>query len=445
MISQIDTIAAIATPPGKGGVAIVRVSGPNVADIALRVCGKQPQPRLATFAVFRSQDAVVDEGIVIRFVAPHSFTGEDVLELQGHGGTVVVNAVLEAVLAAGARLARPGEFSERAFLNNKLDLVQAEAVADLIDAETTLAARSAVRSLQGAFSSKIHDLVTSLIRLRQFVEATIDFPDEDIEFIESSTVVQDLLQLQQQLLEIDRSAHQGVLLKEGMTVVITGKPNAGKSSLLNALACRDSAIVTAIPGTTRDVLREQIQIDGMPLHIVDTAGLRQAQDQVEQVGVERAHQALSSADLIVLLVDATEAVDQHFIQEVKNQYPDVPLLEVMNKADLLDKGVATSLKSDCVVSAKTGHGIDELKNQLKAVMGFTAGDHQFIARQRHLEALRSAANSIDHGLTQLKQHQTIELLAEDLRQAQLSLNRITGEFTSDDLLGEIFSHFCIGK
>ncbi len=446
MAPTVETIAAIATPPGKGGVGIVRVSGPLVKHIEKQLCSQDLTPRLATYTDFLDcNHAVIDQGVAILFVNPHSFTGEDVLELQGHGGPVVMQALLQAVLAAGARLARPGEFSERAFLNNKMDLVQAEAVADLIDAQSTAAARSAVASLQGEFSRQIQRFNSKLIELRQFVEAAIDFPDEDIEFINDSNVVADLEQLIEQLQVIQNAATQGRLLQQGINVVITGKPNAGKSSLLNQLCGVDSAIVTPIAGTTRDVLREHIHLDGLPIHLIDTAGLRATEDVIEKIGVERAQQALQTADVILAVIDISRTEDAQFKAEVQAQYPDTPIIWVYNKIDLTTSTAKADKAMECSISAKHGDGVSDLKQKLKQLIGYHAHEAVFIARQRHVDALTVAAKYLQQGLVQLHSAQASELLAEDLRQAQLALNTITGEFTSDDLLGVIFSSFCIGK
>ncbi|GGX48133.1 tRNA uridine-5-carboxymethylaminomethyl(34) synthesis GTPase MnmE [Saccharospirillum salsuginis] len=454
MIGDRDTICALATPPGRGGVGIVRVSGDQAATIAAALLGHTPKPRYAHYGPFYDDAGqVLDEGIALYFPNPHSFTGEDVLELHGHGGPVILDLLIQRILALGARLARPGEFSERAFLNDKLDLAQAEAIADLIDASSTEAARSAVRSLQGAFSQEIHKLVEQLIELRIYVEAAIDFPEEEIDFLSDGKVQADLDRIIDQLGTVLKTANQGSLMREGMRVVIAGRPNAGKSSLLNALAGQDRAIVTDIAGTTRDVLREHIHIDGMPLHIIDTAGLRDSPDEVERIGVERAWQEIEQADRILLMVDATEtdAVDPETIwPDFVHRLPEhAPLTVVRNKIDLSEESPGLSTASEPPVirlSAKGEAGIDALREHLKQLMGFE-GNHEggFIARRRHLDALTRADQSLRSGRDQLLGAAAGELLAEDLRQAQQSLNEITGEFTSDDLLGRIFSSFCIGK
>ncbi len=445
----VETIAAIVTPSGKGGVGIVRVSGADVKTIAKALGIDLAKPRVAQFAEFFDTEGIaIDHGLAIYFVAPHSYTGEDVLELQGHGGPVVLQRVLNAVCAAGARLAKPGEFTERAFLNDKLDLAQAEAVADLIDATTVVAAKSAMKSLQGEFSQQIDNLRTSLIELQVLVEAAIDFPEEDIDFIQQYQVVERLQAIKVQLQTTFLSAQQGVILRDGITVVIAGRPNAGKSSLLNALSGRESAIVTEIAGTTRDVLREYIQIDGMPIHIVDTAGLRATENIIEQEGVKRARAEIDKADLILLVVDTTSA-DRDLIDSLKQETIDhvnvsVACLVVHNKIDLVET-VPAMHENEITVSAKTSEGMVRLRDYLKQKAGYHAIEGTFIARARHIEALQQADDNIQQGLSQLEQHQASELLAEDIRQAQQSLAKITGEFSTDDLLGEIFSSFCIGK
>lgn len=449
-----QTIAAVATAPGRGGVGIVRVSGPLARAIALTLTGREPAPRHAHYGPWHADDGeVIDEGILLFFPGPQSFTGEDVLELQGHGGPVVLDMLLARCLELGARLARPGEFSERAFLNDKLDLAQAEAIADLIEASSTQAVRNAVRSLQGAFSEQVSALTEHLIALRIYVEAAIDFPEEEIDFLADGHVRVQLEALQERLAGVLREASQGALLREGMTVVIAGRPNAGKSSLLNALAGREAAIVTEIAGTTRDVLREHIQIDGMPLHVIDTAGLRQASDQVEQIGVQRALAAIEGADRVLLVVDATapEARDPLALwPEFGLPAPDIDRITVVyNKLDLISDahrlGTA-SVPSALYMSAHDGTGLEALREHLKACMGYDqTAEGGFSARRRHLDALRKAAGHLDHGHAQLTQAGAGELLAEDLRVAQQALSEITGAFSSDDLLGRIFSSFCIGK
>jgi len=451
-----DTIAAIATAPGRGGVGIVRVSGPKAATIAAAISHKTLQARHAHYTpFFDSDNHVIDEGLALYFPNPDSFTGEDVLELQGHGGPVIMDMILAEVCALGARLANPGEFSERAFLNDKLDLAQAEAIADLIDASSKQAARNAIHSLQGVFSAQIQQLVEALIRLRIYVEASIDFPEEEIDFLSDGKVAKDLAAIQTQLLDILAEAKQGVLVREGMTVVIAGKPNAGKSSLLNALAGRDTAIVTDIAGTTRDILREHIHIDGMPLHIIDTAGLRDSPDEVERIGIERAWQEIQQADLILLMVDGQQLEAGHSLDPEK-VWPEFTqklssldhLTVICNKADLSQHAIGWLNQGHrCLgLSAKQGEGLEVLKEHLKETMGYTgANEGGFTARRRHLDALERAKQSLETGSEQLHGMAAGELLAEDLRLAQDSLGEITGQFTPDELLGRIFSSFCIGK
>lgn len=453
-----DTIAAIATPPGQGGVGIVRVSGPGALQVAQQVSRLTPTPRHAHYGAFHRAfhraDQVLDQGLTLYFPGPHSFTGEDVLELHGHGGPVVMDLLLKACLDSGARLARPGEFSERAFLNDKLDLAQAEAIADLIEASSEQAARNAVQSLQGAFSQRVQALTEALISLRIYVEAAIDFPEEEIDFLADGHVLKQLRQVQAQLRQVQREAGQGALLRDGMNVVIAGRPNAGKSSLLNALAGKDSAIVTDIAGTTRDILREHIHIDGMPLHIIDTAGLRDTDDVVEKIGVQRAMAAIAEADRILLVVDASqpEARDPDSLwPEFLDQHPDpAKITLIYNKVDISGEGVAIRSADDGSVSlhlcARSGDGIELLREHLKTCMGFEqTAESLFSARRRHLEALQRAADFLQHGHDQLTLAGAGELLAEDLRMAQQALGEITGEFSADDLLGRIFSSFCIGK
>jgi tRNA modification GTPase len=450
-----ETIAAVATAQGRGGVGIVRVSGPLASSLAQAICQRELQPRYAHYGpFFADAQQVLDEGLALYFPGPNSFTGEDVLELQGHGGPVVLDLLLRRCVQLGARLARPGEFSERAFLNDKLDLAQAEAIADLIEASSEQAARNALRSLQGEFSRRVHDLTERLISLRIYVEAAIDFPEEEIDFLADGHVLKLLDDVRADLAGVLREAGQGALLREGMTVVIAGRPNAGKSSLLNALAGREAAIVTEIAGTTRDVLREHIHIDGMPLHVVDTAGLRDTEDQVERIGVERALKAIGEADRILLVVDATapEADDPFALwPEFLDQRPDpAKVTLIRNKADLSGESVVLEVCNDGHVtislSAKSTEGLDLLREHLKACMGYEqTSESSFSARRRHLEALRQASTHLQHGHAQLTLAGAGELLAEDLRMAQQALGEITGAFSSDDLLGRIFSSFCIGK
>jgi tRNA modification GTPase len=442
-----DTIAAIATPPGNGGVGIIRISGTLVTEIAKQLLNKSLIPRHALFSSFIDDDgSVIDSGISLYFPAPASYTGEDILELQGHGGSVVLDMLLRRVISLGARLANPGEFTERAFLNNKLDLAQAEAVADLIESSTEQSVRSAQKSMQGVFSAQINELVNELTELRIYVEAAIDFVDEEIDFLTDGVVENRIIRLLQGIRQIQKTAQQGRLLRDGMTVVLAGKPNAGKSSLLNALAGHEAAIVTDIAGTTRDVLRERIQLDGMPLHIIDTAGLRESDNSIEKEGIRRAHEEIQKADKILLLIDAREPETEDLLKTLPTN---IDITKVYNKIDLL--GIAPEIKQtedgySCYLSIKTGEGMDLLKQHLKQSVGFNeATDNVFIARRRHIEALRKGHEYVASALNQLQVSQAGELVAEDLRQAQMCLAEITGQFTSDDLLGKIFSSFCIGK
>lgn len=456
MSQTADTIAAIATAPGQAGVGIVRVSGPAAADIARQMLGFIPKPRYAHYGPFLDQDGgLIDEGIGLFFPNPHSFTGEDVFELQGHGGTVILDLLLREVCSHGARLARPGEFSERAFLNDKLDLAQAEAIADLIESSSEQAARCAVRSMQGVFSRRVDNLVDAVTHLRIYVEAAIDFPEEEIDFLADGKVAGDLQQLLDRLEIILGEAQQGTILRDGMKVVIAGRPNAGKSSLLNALAGREAAIVTAIEGTTRDVLREHIHIDGMPLHIIDTAGLRDSPDEVEQIGIARAWDEIAQADRILLMVDAT-TTDQTEPHEIWPDFIDrlpanAPVSVVRNKVDLSSETVGftdTDGSSAPVIrlAAKSSDGLEVLRDHLKQCMGFASTtEGGFLARRRHLDALERARENLLQGQGQLEGYGAGELLAEDLRAAQDALGEITGHLSPDELLGKIFSSFCIGK
>lgn len=450
-----DTIVAQATPPGRGGVGIVRVSGPAARGIAETLLGHCPPPRKAEYLPFRdAQGQLLDEGIALFFAGPNSFTGEDVLELQGHGGPILIDMIIKAILdLPDVRPARPGEFSERAFMNDKLDLTQAEAIADLIDTTSAQAAKAALQSLQGGFSHEIDQLVDAVIRLRMYVEAAIDFPDEEIDFLSDGKVTADLEAILDHMQQVMVQAKQGSLLREGMKVVIAGRPNAGKSSLLNALAGRESAIVTSIAGTTRDVLREHIQIDGMPLHIIDTAGLRESPDEVEQIGIQRAWDEIRGADRVLFMVDATETQAVHpadIWPEFFAQLPaELPYTVIRNKVDLNEEPVQLEDIGGVPVlhlSAKTGHGVELLRDHLKHCVGYQAtSEGSFMARRRHLAALEKAREHLLTGQDALEQHIAGEILAEELRLAQQHLNEITGEFTSDDLLGKIFSSFCIGK
>jgi len=450
-----DTIAAIATATGRGGVGIVRVSGSKASLVAEQLLNQKLQPRFAHYCPFHSHSGeILDQGIALFFPGPNSFTGEDVLELQGHGGPIILDLLLREITQLGVRLARPGEFSERAFLNDKLDLAQAEAIADLIDATTEQAARNALHSLQGAFSTRIHELVETLIHLRIYVEASIDFPEEEIDFLSDGKVSTDLASIEKKLEQVFKEARQGVLVRDGMRVVIAGRPNAGKSSLLNALSGRDSAIVTSIEGTTRDVLREHIHIDGMPLHIIDTAGLRESPDEVERIGIERAWQEIQQADHVLLLVDSDKTreldVNKIWPEFVAKLTDPSKITLIRNKIDVTGEtsGLVKleNYASYIGISAATGEGMDDLKQHLKDIMGFSAtGEGGFTARRRHLDALERAQAFLASGKAQLHGYAAGELLAEDLRGAQNSLSEITGEFTPDDLLGRIFSSFCIGK
>ena len=475
-----DTIAALATAPGKSGICVVRVSGPQAASIATSILAFTPTPRTAHLSQFKDAcDDTIDEGIALFFKGPASFTGEDVLELQGHGGLSVQKLILDRVLSLGARLANPGEFSERAFLNNKIDLVQAEAIADLIDANSAQAARSALRTLSGEFSNKVNHLVAGLTKIRVNIEAAIDFSDEDIDIITESRVKEGLREISESLALALSQANKGMLLKEGMQVVIAGEPNAGKSSLLNALSGNDSAIVTSIAGTTRDLLSEQLQIDGMPVHITDTAGLRLSEDVVEQEGIRRAADAVRKSDKVLLVIDSSVSASQN-LSEDANGLHELPLslvpkllldepalfaktLVIFNKADLtpgatLGRGALTvpaSLRArdgvpakleSITLSAKLNDGIDALRDALKESIGFNSMiEGAFVARERHLIALRAARKLIASAEQCLVDGVPFELAAEDLRLAQNELGRITGQITSDDLLGEIFSTFCVGK
>jgi tRNA modification GTPase len=439
-----DTIAAIATAPGRGGVGVVRISGPDLSDYLTGLTGKSLQPRHASHVHFLDGDGqTLDDGIALYFPAPHSFTGENVLELQGHGGPYVLQLILERCLQLGARLAQPGEFSRRAFLNGKLDLAQAEAIADLIDAGSRQAARSAVRTLEGEFSRKIKVLLDGLIQLRMLVEATLDFPEEDIDFLEQADAWGKLSALQASLAAVLAQARQGALLREGLNVVLIGQPNVGKSSLMNQLAGYDAAIVTEYAGTTRDTLREAIQIEGVPIHLMDTAGLRETDDPVERLGIARTWAVLDQADIAVLLVDATHGIGNQESMILK-RLPDIPQLTVHNKIDLAGEVPrAITDGNEIWLSAKSGAGIELLRHRLLEIAGWrNDGEGVFIARARHLDALRRAESNLAKACGAGRQ---LEFFAEELRLAQDALSEITGEFSADDLLGVIFSQFCIGK
>ena len=476
-----DPIAAIATAPGRGAVGIVRVSGKHIAALVEALCGRALKPRQATYLPFRdAQSNPIDQGLAIYFPAPHSYTGEDVLELQAHGGPVVLQLLLarclEAAAAihpatglpllAGLRPAQPGEFTERAFLNDKIDRAQAEAIADLIDASTETAARSAARSLSGEFSKEIHTLLDQLVHLRMLVEATLDFPEEDIDFLQKADAQGQLTRLQQTLAAVLARAQQGAILREGIKVVIAGQPNAGKSSLLNALAGAELAIVTPVAGTTRDKISELIQIEGVPLHVVDTAGLRNSLlpevDEVEKIGIERAWAEIQSADAVLFLHDLSRqqtpdapqaaidyiAADADIARAIAEKLPgNIPVIDVWNKSDMAGLWTGTGSDAGVVISARTGAGLPQLRTQLLQVVGWQAApEGVFMARERHVAALREVAGRLLAAAGQLRASApALDLLAEDLRQAQSALGQITGQFTADDLLGEIFSRFCIGK
>lgn len=441
-----ETIAAIATAPGRGGIGVVRVSGTGLLPFAQALTGRTPQPRLATLAEFRdAAGRAIDSGLLLYFPAPHSFTGDDVLELQGHGGPVVLQLLLARCVELGARLAEPGEFTRRAFENDKLDLAQAEAVADLIDAATASAARSAVRSLQGEFSREIHVLTDQLVELRALTEATLDFPDEEIDFLQSADAFGRLSRLRERLLQVFARAEQGRLLQGGLHVVLVGQPNVGKSSLLNCLAGDELAIVTPVAGTTRDALKGSIQIEGIPLHIIDTAGLRETEDAVERIGIERTWREIERADVVLLLTDAQHGIGAAEHAIVDRLPASIRRITVENKIDLAGRPPERREDADGItiaLSAKAGQGIELLRRELLAVAGWHQAEDVFIARERHLQALREAGTHLEAAEARLPQ---LELFAEEMRLAQQALNRITGEFGSDDLLGEIFGRFCIGK
>lgn len=447
-----DTIVAIATAAGRGGVGVVRLSGLDVLPFINSLIGKPLLPRRATYSVFSDAEGeAIDEGVALYFPGPSSFTGESILELQGHGGMVVLDRLVRRCVELGARVARPGEFSERAFFNDKMDLAQAEAIADLIDASSVEAARSAVRSMQGEFSQLINELVETMIQVRIFVEAAIDFPEEEIDFLQDKMLAADLDQLCNDLTEVLAQAQQGAILRDGLTVVLAGKPNAGKSSLLNALAGIDAAIVTAVPGTTRDVLRERITLGGLPLNIIDTAGLRDSDNEIEQEGVRRAWKEIANADQVLFVADATDTSNPkleelwpEYFQRNLGSTQSVTLL--LNKIDLSGHQPGEIDEATLAISVKDKSGFDALASHLQTKAGYLGhGEGLFSARRRHLIALTNALTFVHNGIEQLKGAGAGELLAEDLRQAQNELSEITGQFTSDDLLGRIFSSFCIGK
>ncbi len=444
MQSKSDTIAAIATAAGQGGVGVIRISGQAASELAIALLGELPPPRHARYCDFPdAQGDVIDQGLAIFFKSPHSYTGEDVLELQGHGGTAVLQLLLQRCLSMGARLAEPGEFTRRAYLNNKIDLAQAEGVADLIEATTAQAARSAMRSLQGDFSRTVQNLVAELINLRMLVEAMLDFPEEDLEQIDTSRRDKQLALIKQQLNLTLASAQQGSLLREGARIALVGQPNVGKSSLLNCLAGEEIALVSDVPGTTRDVVRQEIQINGVPLHIMDTAGLRESQDAVENMGMARTHQIMQKADLILLLCDVTQpnnAADNEIIALLPKN---LPMLRVYNKLDRCADKQIDEVANEIAVSAKTGQNIAALRLKILSLVGWRdMASGAFMARERHITALKQAQS---HLLSAENARDLAELFAEELRLAQAQLSSITGEFSPDDLLGEIFSRFCIGK
>ncbi len=448
-----DIIAAIATPPGRGGVGIVRISGKNLASLAQTILGGLPEPRKARLSRFLDTGGqIIDQGIALYFPAPHSYTGEDVLELQGHGGPAIMNLLLSQCLACGARLAEPGEYTLRAYLNNKIDLLQAESVSNLIQASTSEAARCAVRSLQGVFSHAINELVQSLTTLRMLIEATLDFPEEEIEGLYNTEIHARLSTISEQLARVMSSAVRGNLLQEGVSVVLIGEPNVGKSSLLNQLAEDDVAIVTEIPGTTRDSIQRTITIAGVPIHVIDTAGLRETTDIVEQKGIERTQAAVKNADIRIHLIDGSRRLADDTSQSTLAAFAiDKPHITVINKIDLLDAQPRMAVSDNHVeihLSARTGAGIAMLREQILKTAGWQTNQTEeglFMARQRHLESLHTAQQHINAAWTYSESESHWELLAEELRIAQEALSSITGRFTADDLLGKIFSEFCIGK
>ena len=444
-MSNEDTIAAIATPPGVGGIGIIRLSGPQALEIAQKITQSRLERGIAQFRNFLDADNnPIDHGIVLYFKAPNSFTGEDVLELQGHAGQVLQDMLLSRVCELGARLAHAGEFSERAFHNDKLDLTQAEAIADLIESGSQAAARAAMRSLQGVFSSKIHELVERIVRLRVFVEAALDFAEEEIDFLADSDIQQQLKDIIQQHQKILDEAEKGQVLHDGMTLAIAGQPNAGKSSLLNYLAGYDAAIVTEIAGTTRDVIREHIALKGIPVKAIDTAGLRESTDLVEQEGIRRAWHEIEQADIVLLLIDSSKGVMKED-EQIEQRLSELKILRVYTKSDLIS-GDKSATDTELLVSTKTGEGMDRLIDQLTHnYTDYNQSESTFIARKRHVEALKTTLVFLYNASSIFEQMASGELMAEDLRQAQQALNKITGEFTTEDLLGEIFSSFCVGK
>jgi tRNA modification GTPase len=450
-MTHTDTIVAAATPPGRGGVGIVRISGPKAPELAAIIMGELPAPRRATFGRFLdAHQEPIDAGLALFFPAPYSYTGEHVLELHGHGGALVIEALVSRATELGARRAQPGEFTQRAFLNDKLDLAQAEAIADLIDAGSRAAVRAAMRSMQGEFSTMVRGLTEAVIELRTYAEAAIDFPEEEIDFLADRELIERFRTLGEHFDAVLESARQGRLLREGMTVVIAGRPNAGKSSLMNRLAGYDAAIVAPIPGTTRDVLRERIHLEGMPLHLLDTAGLRAHGDEVEEEGMRRARSEMQRADRVLFVIDTVADPDGNAFREERARLPpDVPVTLIFNKCDLaagLPLADTVTRPPRLTLSALTGKGLEELRAHLKACMGYQSLDDGAIsARARHLDALARARRHTQEALRQLTEARAGELAAEELRAVQQALGEITGEFTSDDLLGRIFAGFCIGK
>lgn len=445
-----DTIAAIATPPGRGGIGVIRISGTDLEDFGKTLLGELPIPRQAMFKSFLDTEGrAIDQGIALFFPAPYSYTGEDVLELQGHGGPAIQNLLLNQCLISGARLAQPGEFTLRAYLNNKIDLIQAESVSDLIEANTHEAARCAANSLRGNFSNKIEELVNMLTELRMFIEAIINFPEDNIDDLPLSPIDEKLQQIDARFKQIFQTAQQGKILKDGIRIVLAGEPNVGKSSLLNQLAEDDVAIVTEVPGTTRDIIERTITIEGITIHIIDTAGLRETSDIVEQKGIERTHAAIKNAHMVIWIMDINRRLPPIDVETMHSISADIPRITVYNKIDLINKPAKIEQHNNTTtidISAKTGVGIDLLRKEILTIAGWQhSTEGLFTARQRHLEALTTAQAHLNSARTFTTHESQLELLAEELRLSQLALSSITGEFTADDLLGEIFSHFCIGK
>lgn len=444
-MSDSETISAIATPPGVGGVCIIRISGVQARAIGERLSGKTLTPRHAHFAnITNPAGQRIDEAVILYFQAPHSFTGEDIVEIQGHGGIAVANALLRATLDCGARLAEPGEFTRRAFLNDKLDLAQAEAVADLIAARSQSALQAATRSLQGEFSRVVNTLAEDILRLRVYIEAALDFPEEEIDFLSEGDIEGRLQRWGEQLAKLLAQSQQGKLLNDGINLVLAGKPNAGKSSLLNALSGEDRAIVTEQAGTTRDIVREQLVIEGIPVNILDTAGIRDSDDIVEKEGIRRSREAIAKADIIALLI-AGDDIDTALSEEIRTLAPNTPRLLLYNKMDIVEESKRNQQSDGLWLSAKTGQGIDTVKAKIAELAGKTEIESLFIARERHIRALQTAQQHFNHAIAQLKTLRAGELVAEDLRQVHDALGEITGKIRADELLGGIFSGFCIGK